>query len=348
MARMLLLPVPGQFTRATFEGEAQFTRVTFQDTAWFEGATFEGEAQFTRATFQDTAWFEGATFQGEAQFTRATFQDGRTFQVTATRLVRATVERAEFNRATFEDGATFLATTRFVGATFERAAKFYWATFHGDALFDGATFQSVAGFEATFQSMASFGGAIFQGQAWFAWATFYGDALFGQAIFQGDADFVETIFQDSAWFNLATFERAQELGPLLAHNWLGLDGVQFAQPVRIEVSAVSVCCRRSQFPSGVQFRLRWADVLLDDTDLPAPQVSDRSWSWCHWFLKVLRARHFIRVRPPRVSPPAIPACPPRALLSDHLPLFPTQPRGRGLEGDVGFQSQLVEASILPV
>ena len=48
--------------------------------------------------------------------------------------------------------------------------------------------------------------------------------------------------------------------------------MQFAQPVQIEVSTTGVCCRRARFPGGVQFRLRWARVVLDDTDLAAPSI----------------------------------------------------------------------------
>jgi hypothetical protein len=31
-------------------------------------------------------------------------------------------------------------------------------------------------------------------------------------------------------------------------------------------------CRQARFPGGVQFRLRWADVVLDDADIPAPSL----------------------------------------------------------------------------
>ena len=51
-----------------------------------------------------------------------------------------------------------------------------------------------------------------------------------------------------------------------------MDEVQFAQPVQIEVSTTSICCRRAQFPSGVRFQLRWARVVLEDTDLAAPSI----------------------------------------------------------------------------
>ena len=51
-----------------------------------------------------------------------------------------------------------------------------------------------------------------------------------------------------------------------------MDVVQFAQPVRIEASAIRMCCRQARFPGGVQFKLRWAGVVLDDTDIPAPSL----------------------------------------------------------------------------
>jgi hypothetical protein len=53
---------------------------------------------------------------------------------------------------------------------------------------------------------------------------------------------------------------------------LVLDDVQFAQPVQIEVSSTGMCCRRARFPGGVRFRLRWARVVLDDTDFDAPSI----------------------------------------------------------------------------
>jgi hypothetical protein len=53
---------------------------------------------------------------------------------------------------------------------------------------------------------------------------------------------------------------------------LVFDDAQFAQPVQIEASATGVCCRRARFPAGVQFRLRWARVVFEDTDVPAPSL----------------------------------------------------------------------------
>ena len=128
-----------------------------------------------------------------------------------------------------------------------------------------------------------FGGVTFDGDAWFGGTTFNGAAVFGGATFNGDAGFAGTTFNGDAGSNGATFKRgagfdgvrfeqARQFGPLLAYRGLVLDGVQFAQPVQIEVSSTGVCCCRARFPGGVQFRLRWARVVLDDTDLAAPSI----------------------------------------------------------------------------
>ena len=125
---------------------------------------------------------------------------------------------------------------------------------------------------ATFTGDAGFGGATFTGGAGFGGATFTGDAGFDGATFTGDARFDGATFKRRAGFAGARFEQARQFGPLLAHRGLVLDDVQFAQPVQIEVSSTGVCCRRARFAGGVQFRLRWARVVLDDTDLAAPSI----------------------------------------------------------------------------
>jgi uncharacterized protein YjbI with pentapeptide repeats len=114
--------------------------------------------------------------------------------------------------------------------------------------------------------------ATFQSYARFERASFHGAAEFSLATFQGDAGFEEATFQGEAGFLGATFERARQVGPLLAYRGLRLDDAQFAQPVQIEASTIGVCCRRARFAGGVQLRLRWAHVLLDDADLAAPSI----------------------------------------------------------------------------
>jgi uncharacterized protein YjbI with pentapeptide repeats len=192
-----------------------------------------------KAAFK-ASMFDWATFTGDARFEGATF-----------------IGDARFYEATFSSNA------RFAGATFRGNAWFEGVTFRGDAWFEGATFTGeTASFgEATFNSDAMFRGATFKRSTWFEAATFVGDARFDWVAFHGPAEFGRT-----------RFEQARDIGPLLAYRGLVLDDAEFAKRVQIEVSASGVCCRRARFPSGVQFRLRWARVVLDDADLPAPSL----------------------------------------------------------------------------
>jgi hypothetical protein len=228
-----------RFGGVTFEGDAGFGGVTFEGDAGFREVTFEGDAGFGGATFQGDAGFYGATFQGDAGFYGATFQGDAGFY-----------------------GATFQGDAGFGRATFQRGAVFRAMTFEGDAWFDRATFQRDAWFDrATFQRDVEFGGATFQGDAWFDRATFQRDVEFGGAVVRRDARFSE-----------ATFEQARQLGPLLVYGLLRLDGAYFAQLTVIEVSSRGLSCQRTRFPAGVQFRLRGAQVVLDDADLPSPSL----------------------------------------------------------------------------
>jgi uncharacterized protein YjbI with pentapeptide repeats len=216
----------------------------------FDKATFESDVGFADVTFESFAGFYGATFQGDVVFYQATFQHNVWFR-----------------------GAIFQGDAAFEGAIFQGDAGFDGVTFQGDAEFAGATFEANTTFEvATFQSTAWFDKVAIQGNAEFDAVTVQGDAWFRGATFQGDATFGWVTIQGNARFLRATFERARQFGPLLASRGLNLDGVQFAQPVRIEASTISMSCRRARFPGGVQFWLRWADVVLDDTDIPAPSL----------------------------------------------------------------------------
>jgi uncharacterized protein YjbI with pentapeptide repeats len=205
----------------------------------FDNATFSGEARFEWTTFSDAASFGEATFTGPVFFTGAAFTGAALFRV-----------------------VTFTGPAFFDGAAFSGDAWFGGATFGGDAWFGGAAFKRLAEFHQ----------ATFCGAARFVRATFVGDARFDLATLGGSASFGGAIFRRRADFERATFEQARQFGPLLAYRGLVLDDVQFARPVRIEASTIGLCCRRALFPEGVQFRLRWAHVVLDDTNLPSPSI----------------------------------------------------------------------------
>jgi uncharacterized protein YjbI with pentapeptide repeats len=233
--------------RTHFQGRALFDSATFKDQAWFDHATFEDEASFDHATFKGEAQFDHATFKGEARFGRAIFG-------------------GEGAQPPFEGGA------KFKEATFRKAALFAGVTFHGDARFDRATFEGGARFEtATFERKTWVWSRIEPGQPRL-WATLQGTGRFDQATFRSEVEFRGVKFDGGAWFEKAVFERAQHLGPLLVSKSLVLDQAVFHERSQIEVSAAALCARRARFLAGVQLRVRWAQIVLDDADLAAPSI----------------------------------------------------------------------------
>jgi Pentapeptide repeats (9 copies) len=134
-------------------------------------------------------------------------------------------------------------------------------TFQRDALFD----------EANFWREAEFFEATFQGVAEFSKVTVRGEARFRRAVFWGEARFREAAFWREGRFDDAAFERARQIGPMMARQ-LVFDDAVFSERLKIDVAAAALCGRRARFPAGVQFRLRWASVILDDADLAAPAI----------------------------------------------------------------------------
>jgi uncharacterized protein YjbI with pentapeptide repeats len=247
------------FGSATFAEAADFGGMTFSGGADFSYAEFNGEAKFSQAVIS-SASFDGATFQGRANFAYATFH-----------------YLAGFRQTRFASWAFFLA------AAFKGNAYFDHAVFgHDRADFTEAVFEDAASFQKTAfgihsrarsdQGEASFNRAVFRGIAQFGSATFELPARFDGVAFGGDADFGGVIFEGSASFDRAVFDQARSLGPLLACSELRLDGMRSTQPVLITASAPYLSCRRGRFLAGAQFRLRGAQVVLDDSDLSCPSI----------------------------------------------------------------------------
>jgi len=289
-----------RFGMSTFQGDADFADLygaTFCGDADFGGATFNGDALFHWATFESAPRFRAATSSGDAEFGGATFHCGADFHGDLEFYGGPEFSGATFNGAADFYDATFSCNAWFADVTFNGNAKYSGATFNGYlASFERAAFNGDAGFfQTTFNGNAKFTNAIFHGDAKFDVGTFNGDAEFTNAIFHGDAEFGEATFNgyrasfDGAAFNGAAgfeaaifgrvaefahvrFERERQFGPVLAVEELVLDDAQFMQPVQIEVSSARLRCHRARFPGGVQFRLRWACVVLDDTDLASPSI----------------------------------------------------------------------------
>ena len=238
-----------EFDRATFGSDTSFRRTIFNSAVSFSGVTFNSYGDFRQTTFNGAAWFGNVTFSRAAGFDEATFSDTAWF-------AGSTFGGADFGKATFSGAAWF------IGATVNGSTRFEDATFSDVAHFGGATFNGVT----------ELGMATFSDAAQFEDTTFSGDTGFEGATFSGAARFEGASFLARAGFASARFEQARQFGPLLAYQELELDDVQFMQPVQIEVSSTGVSCHRARFPGGVQFRLRWACVILDDTDLAAPSI----------------------------------------------------------------------------
>jgi uncharacterized protein YjbI with pentapeptide repeats len=272
-----------QFDGATFEGEVDFGGATFQHEVGFDQASFEGEAGFSHSSFEGGAGFRRATFKTGATFNEVSFDgwatfDQASFEGDASFGLVSFKGGAGFRQATFKEGvafdeASFEGWAQFDDATFEGEAEFNVATFKDRAWFPAVTFKSWAAFyEASFEGWAQFDGATFEGEAGFSGATFKDGAVFSRAAFEWDAWFTAATFEAEAYFQEATFETAREFGPVRVRRQLDLDRATFKQRVRIEAAAATLCARRAQFPTGVQLRLRWAQIVLDDADFAAPCI----------------------------------------------------------------------------
>jgi uncharacterized protein YjbI with pentapeptide repeats len=273
-ARFSGASIAGQakFGGVIFSGSALFVEVTFSEHARFDRATFTGHARFDQATFSGDARFDRAAFSGDADFDRADFTGGTRFDQ-ATFSGDARFDRAAFSGDADFDRTIFTRNVRFDGATFTGCARFNQAAFAGEAAFGDVAFTEEARFsQAAFTGSTRFNRATFTGSARFDEVTFTGRTRFDRATFSRDASFYKAIFQRLAIFAGAKFERARQFGPLLAYRGLVLDGAEFAEPVQIEVSSIGVCCRGARFPRGVQFRVRWARVVLDEAEFPAPSI----------------------------------------------------------------------------
>ncbi len=272
-----------RFGGVTFHGRAGFNEATFEDAAEFAGATFHDEARFVKANFHADAEFDGATFNRMTWFALATFQsdagfDGATFHSEAEFSLANFQDLAKFAEATFHGKAGFSASifhdvAAFEGAIIRGWADFVGVTFHKGAVFEEAAFQGRADFRgATFHAWANFEEATFHGEARFGGAAFHREARFDGAAFQRAARFDGAVFQGTARFRGVTFQQARQLGPMLVRKALVLDQAVFQQRAQIEVAAAAVCCQRTRFLAGVQLRVRYAQVVLDDADLAAPSI----------------------------------------------------------------------------
>lgn len=230
--------------------------------AAFENAIFEGNANFERVIFAGSSRFDRAIFNGDARFSNVTFTAYTQFLFTTFK------GDVEFGGTTFENGSWF------AGSVFGGSAFGGNVTFGGEATFSNVTFNGSTGFGgSTFQDEANFNGTKFLGEdTTFRGVTFERNAHFMDTTFRGYAWFDRAIFNGSVLFDETTFQQATQLGPFLTRELVSLNSTLFSQAVHIEASAGGLRCCRARFPDGVQFKLRWAQVIMDDTDFSVPSL----------------------------------------------------------------------------
>jgi uncharacterized protein YjbI with pentapeptide repeats len=227
-----------QLMGAKFLGYANFDRTQFWGDAWFGGVSFRRSARFRGALFRRVVWLDLAQFYEDALFEGALFRQDAWF-----------------------DHAQFNGTVRFDRARFRQVAKFDRAQFGGLVSFEQARFRSAASFES----------AEFVGMATFRFAWFCGAAWFYQARFHRLTSFHGAQFRREATFDRVRFGQVQ-LGPLLAPEGFGLSRAIFEGGTIIEAAGPRLHCIGARFSEGATIRLRFAELILDETLFNGPSV----------------------------------------------------------------------------
>jgi Pentapeptide repeats (9 copies) len=251
---------------ARFEGSRFGNGTTLVDTVWgsdasFEDAVFGARLRSDGAAFVDRAFFRNTVFASEASFRKTTFG------------VNAAFEGASFGRDPSFSGSTFGRNANFADTRFAPGSSFRRVTFGKLATFRGATFGDRAWFtDATFGAGAAFAHATFEGRTRFNLTTFVAGGDFHETTFGGQVSFESAVFGGRATFRLAIFERARSFGPLAVDGALLLDQASFLEAARLEVAAERLLVRRSRFPEGVDIRVRWSEIELDESDFGGPGI----------------------------------------------------------------------------
>jgi len=175
------------FKEAAFLAGVDFSTNHYTGIASFIGADFAGrKTAFTRTTFDNAAYFDGARFTGRANFQDAAFADLASFKETLWQH-NASFAGARFTGRTLFWDARFAAETTFATARADGEIAFNRAAFAGPASFAGFIFGQSALFNrTTFTDEATFAGAYFRKTADFTDGTFRGDlrlnAFFNQSL----------------------------------------------------------------------------------------------------------------------------------------------------------------------
>ncbi|MEV0661543.1 pentapeptide repeat-containing protein [Actinomadura luteofluorescens] len=213
-----------------------------------DGRPHLGRTRFDGAVLPADAGLRGFCVEGDSSFDGACFLGG----------------------ASFYD-ARFFGNASFRGARFGRNASFHEARFHRHASFEEAVFTGDALFgETRWHADAAFRGAVFMGAACFDRARFGRDAAMQGAGFRGDVSFRRVQVTRHARFERARFRHGAWLGPLAAGGRITLSDATVHGGLRVHAAARQVIARGATVRGEADFRLRHAELDLEDAVFEGP------------------------------------------------------------------------------
>ncbi|MFF4236053.1 pentapeptide repeat-containing protein [Actinomadura geliboluensis] len=213
-----------------------------------DGRPHLGRTRFDGAVLPSDAVLRGACVEGDSSFDGACFLGGVSFY-----------------------DARFFGNVSFRGARFGRNASFHAARFHRYASFEEAVFTCDAVFgEARWHADASFRRAVFMGAACFDRARFGRDAAMQAACFGGPVSFKRVQVSRHARFERTRFRQGVWLGPLTAAGRIALSDATVHGRLRVHAAARQVTARGVTVHGEAGFRLRHAELDLEDAVFEGP------------------------------------------------------------------------------
>jgi len=213
-----------------------------------DGRPHLGRARFDGAVLPADAVLRGVCVEGDSSFDGACFLGGVSFY-----------------------DARFFGNASFRGARFGRNVSFHEARFHRYTSFEEAVFTRDALFgEARWHADASFRKAVFMGAACFDRARFGRDAAMQAARFGGPVSFKRVQVTRHARFERTRFRQGVWLGPLAAGGRIALSDATVHGSLRVHAAAPQVTARGIVVHGEAGFRLRHAELDLEDAVFEGP------------------------------------------------------------------------------
>ena len=264
-----------EFKDVSFDGDANFEKVTASGTVVFTGSTFAGAADFDEVTFGRDVLFDDTHFDQKASFRGVECRGGTALLV----------DDASFAGAVFSDHVTFkrgrFGYSNFTDAEFVDDAVFKRSEFTDDVLFDDVRFKGEADFdEVLFDGDSTFTNAVFAGTATFRGAIFNGgtnhiedDAVFREATFVGAVDFSD-VTCTSAEFTEVAFKQSADFTDAEFTDSLRLKAMSFGDDTYLNFTEATISEGRIVQPKNGWVRFDLTRSTVGDVELSAENPTD--------------------------------------------------------------------------